>query len=621
MAHTEKLTAIADEIRGKTNMTDGLTLGQMGRDVAALPAFPVDVPDYVQTEAERVAAAVKALQNDNTLSFIALSDTHIGSGSYDVSVTHAMQAAHIIQRLVPIDFTAHLGDHVTGAASDSLSVHLGNLMESLCVEAVASPALRLVGNHDANSYNAESYLSAEDTDRYIGRYARDVVKPSSEPERGYFYADIERKKTRVICLNTGDQKDIAQADTSDGHYVSAAQLAWLVSALDMTGKDGWRVIVLSHHPVHWYGGMPNVLTILDAYVAGTSGSVTSGGASVSCNFSGKNAAKLVATFHGHTHNLIHGKAGTAEIIRMGTPNACYSRSNEYGSSSYDEDFRNKYGETTTYSKTAGSAKDTAFCVYTIDFEAEAVYATCYGAGYDRVMLYGEGLAIITQPADVRGDVGDTVTFTVGAIGAASYRWQYGSDGTKFYDLPTDDPWTSSTTDTLVVEKITTSSADWYFRCKLTGLDGTLLYTDVVRIIPRKVEYTVDIASVGYTANSRWSTSTGELKGGATGIAAINLIPFEREAGQTVTVKLAGLDWVHDSNCTLVMCADGAVKAGAYLNTEITNANYGLNVIHDGNGEVRLQIYDNAQSAYDGINGFKCSGYGEGSDAVITISVE
>ena len=382
------IKAVADEIRGKTTLTDGLSLEQMAQDVAALPAFPTNIPDYVQTEAERVAAAVKALQNENTLSFIAFSDTHIGNGSYDVSVTHAMQAAHIIQRLVPIDFTAHLGDHVTGAASDSLTTHLNNLMVSLRNEAYASPALRLVGNHDANSYNAASYLSAEDTNKYIGRYARDVVKPSSEPERGYFYMDIESKKTRVICLNTGDQKGIAQANTSDGHYVSAVQLQWLVSALGV-GQSDWRIIVLSHHPVHWYGGMPNVLTILDAYASGGSGSVTSNGTTVSYNFSGKNAAKLVATFHGHTHNLIHGKAGAAEIIRMGTPNGCYSRSNEYGSSSYGEDFRNKYGETTTYSKTANSAKDTAFCVYTIDFDMAVVYATCYGAGYDRVMTYAD----------------------------------------------------------------------------------------------------------------------------------------------------------------------------------------------------------------------------------------
>ena len=370
--NSESLASVADEIRLKTGLSDALSLEQMALDVAASPGPLGDVPDYVVTEAERVAAAVKALQNENTLTFIAFSDTHMGNGSADVSVTHAMQAAQIIAGRAGVDFVAHLGDHVTGAASDSLTTHLDNLTRALRAEAIVSPALRLVGNHDANAYNAASYLSAEDTDRYIGRYARGVVKPSSEPERGYFHMDITAKKTRVICLNTGDLKGIAQSNASDGHYISAAQLSWLASVLNMSGKDGWRVIVLSHHPVHWYGSMTNVLTMLDAYVAGSSGSATVAGTTVSYNFSGKNAAELVATFHGHTHNLIHGKAGTAEIIRMGTPNGCYSRSNEYGSSSYNEDFRSKYGETTTHSKTANSAKDTAFCVYTIDFEKAVV---------------------------------------------------------------------------------------------------------------------------------------------------------------------------------------------------------------------------------------------------------
>lgn len=385
----ESLNNVAGEIQSKTGLADALTLEQMTLDIAASPAHLGDVPDYVRAEAERVANAVKALQNENTLSFVAMSDTHIGNGSYDVSITHAVQGARIVAERAGVDFVAHLGDHVTGAASDNLNTHLANLMTALRVEAIVSPELRLVGNHDANAYNAESYLSADDTNKYIGRYSRGVIKPSSEPERGYFYTDIESKKTRVICLNTGDLKGITQANASDGHSVSATQLSWLVSALNMTGKSGWRIIVLSHHPIHWYGGMVNVLTILDAYIAGSSGSVTAAGTTISYNFSGKNVAELVATFHGHTHNLIHGLAGTAEIIRMGTPNGCFTRSNEYGSSSYNEDFRAKYGETTTYSKTANSAKDTAFCVYTIDFEAKAVFATCYGAGYDRVMSYAD----------------------------------------------------------------------------------------------------------------------------------------------------------------------------------------------------------------------------------------
>lgn len=389
MALTDKLTTIADEIRNKTDLSDALTLDQMAIDVAASPSPLRDVPDYVVTEAERVAAAVKALQNANTLSFIAMSDTHIGNGSYDVSITHAAQAARIISGRVPIDFFAHLGDVVTGAASDDLETHLENHMNSLRALSIASPEVRLVGNHDANSYNAASYLSAEDTNKYVGRFVTKATKPGTESERGYFYYDVTAKKTRVICLNSCDLKGVAVDNASDGHHISATQFGWLISALDMTGKTGWNAIVLSHHPVHWYGHMPNVLTLLDAYVAGSSGSITAEGSTIPYNFSGKNAAKLVATFHGHTHNLIHGLAGTAEIIRMGTPNGCFTRSNEYGSSSYNEDFRSKYGETTTYSKSANSAKDTAFCVYTIDFENQVVYATCYGAGYDRVMSYAD----------------------------------------------------------------------------------------------------------------------------------------------------------------------------------------------------------------------------------------
>lgn len=607
--NSESLAVIADAIRAKTGLTDALSLEQMALDVAAAPALPGDVPDYVRTEAERVADAVRALQNENTLSFIAFSDTHIGNDSHDVSITHAMQAAQIIAGRIGPDFITHLGDHVTGAAADSLGTHLDNLTRALQTEAIVSPTLRLVGNHDANSYNAASYLSAEDTDKYIGRYARNVVKPSAEPERGYFYMDIESKKTRVICLNTADQKGIAQADTVDGHFVSAAQLAWLVSALNMTGKSGWRIIVLSHHPIHWYNSMTNVLTVLDAYVAGSSGSVTSGGTAVSYNFSGKNAAKLVATFHGHTHNLIHGKAGTAEIIRMGTPNGCYGRNNEYGSaSSYPDpqytEFRAKYGEGTTYSKTSGSAKDTAFCVYIIDFAAETVYATCYGAGYDRVMSYSDV---------VYYSITNNLTNVTTSNTAASV------EGGSAYSaaLTPASGYTLGTVTVRMGGADITSTAYSNGKITIAKVTGDV----VITASAKKAPVVVDIASVGYTANSRWSTSTGDLKGGATGIAAINLIPFERAAGQTVTVKLAGLDWVHDTNCTLVMCADGAAKAGAYLNTEITNANYGLNVIHDGSGEVTLKIYDNGQSAYDGINGFKCSGYGNGADAVITITVE
>ena len=594
MALTDKLTSVASEIRNKTGLSDALTLDQMAQDVAALPAFPTNIPDYVQTEAERVAAAVKALQNENTLSFIAFSDTHIGNGSNDVSVTHAMQAAHIIQRLVPIDFTAHLGDHVTGAASDSLTTHLNNLMVSLRNEAYASPALRLVGNHDANSYNADSYLSAEDTNKYIGRYVRDVVKPSTEQDRGYFYADIERKKTRVICLNTGDQKDIAQANTSDGHYVSAAQLAWLASALDMTGKAEWRVIVLSHHPIHWYGGMPNVLTILDAYASGGSGSVTSGGTTVSYNFSGKNAAKLVATFHGHTHNLIHGKAGTAEIIRMGPPNGCYSRNNEYGSSSYNEDFRSKYGETTTHSKTANSAKDTAFCVYTIDSGMEVVHATCYGAGYDRVMTYADtvlrtitnGLSNITTN-NTTGVVEDGAAYTAVLTPASGY--------------------------TLGTVTVTMGGVDITSTAYSNGTITIAAVTGDVVITAAGVKELVNYAykgigtdgniyngGKGYKENTRLSTSSGN-ESNASGMTVTGFFWVPSNA----TIRVKDIDLSNGNSTWGIYNSDFTFNTGGYCNSTFTAA--------DSNG-VRTRV-NTAGDKYYRISG------AYGSNPVITVDQE
>ena len=49
--------------------------------------------------------------------------------------------------------------------------------------------------------------------------------------------------------------------------------------------------------------------------------------------------------------------------------------------------KNKYGEKTTYEKTANSAEDTAFSVVTIDLKYNRIYVTNYGAGYDRDLSF------------------------------------------------------------------------------------------------------------------------------------------------------------------------------------------------------------------------------------------
>lgn len=95
----------------------------------------------------------------------------------------------------------------------------------------------------------------------------------------------------------------------------------------------------------------------------------------------------------------------------------------------------------------------------------------------------DGASKLVLPSDnVYGVVGDTVTFRAGVLGASSWQWQYGSDGATFYDLPTTSPYETSNTETLSFVA-NSDAVNWYFRCKVTGNDGTVMYTNVVRIIP------------------------------------------------------------------------------------------------------------------------------------------
>ena len=222
------LTAIGDEIRNKTDLTDLLTTEQAVIDIAAIPTVPKDVPNYVRTEAKRVASVVSALQNENTISFIAMTDMHLGS--YNESPLHAAQAANIIKGLIPIDFTAVLGDVVYGASTDTYDTHIANLMESVRVLSIANPDLRLDGNHDNNIYNITCNLSPSDLHRYTSRFNNKLAMPLTD--RGYFHYDLENNKLRIICLNTADLKDIVPTENTsytdgrttgnqDGHHISA----------------------------------------------------------------------------------------------------------------------------------------------------------------------------------------------------------------------------------------------------------------------------------------------------------------------------------------------------------------------------------------------------------------
>ena len=336
-----------------------------------------NVPDYVRTEAERVAAVVQSRQNANTFTFIAMSDAHFSTASsatveeLTASVTHMGQAMKIIREQVHIDLTVSLGDMVWDALDTPALGMSAMRYVSQCLFGGHTGAvhLRARGNHDSlyssNNSQGTGQLNDDQIFANIGAWNRgSVFDPDNKPG-GYCYRDFEDAKLRVIILNSSETN-------TGGCLYSAQQVTWLNDALDLTEKGGgWRSIVMGHHPLDWSrdgGGNPFTA------VNGASG--------------------LICSFHGHTHNYLSGTVNGTTLKRIAIPNACSrGRENEYGSG---------WGEATTYPKVHGTAEDTAFCVVTIDLAAHKIYADHYGAGYDREIEYVDSGT--NEPEKLRNEV-------------------------------------------------------------------------------------------------------------------------------------------------------------------------------------------------------------------------
>lgn len=90
-----------------------------------------------------------------------------------------------------------------------------------------------------------------------------------------------------------------------------------------------------------------------------------------------------------------------------------------------------------------------------------------------------GPVILTQPVNVEDAVVDeSYTFTVGAANVASYQWQNRAIAGGQWS---NSGLTGNKTDTLTVTA-TEVRYGYYFRCEVTGKDGTVAYTNNVRLI-------------------------------------------------------------------------------------------------------------------------------------------
>lgn len=378
-----------------------------------------DIPDYIKTAVLEVAKKVAAVRTSESIVFLAASDAHQldTSDSIVAGNLHAGMALKALAYVIPgIDFMCYLGDYTAGSSTTTLAEgrqHIKEINADIDEAFKGIPQFRTLGNHDSLQYSKAqngAVLSAAELYGLVGAYNTGATM-GSETE-GYCYRDFEEKKLRVICLNT--------AEATEKEYVSDAQKLWFANALKTVGaKTGWNVLILSHHPLDW-GAVCILSNIVKAYVDGGSIAVSSGN---TVSFAGSNAAKILAAVHGHVHcfkaaklNSISSGAGTEyNVWRVATPNMCFARNNEYGQNGSAEYYGIEFGETTTYNKTANSAKDTAFVVNVINPSEEKIHSFCYGAGYDREIFTGiqtvpvTGVSLNAQAGELT--IGGSVTLT------------------------------------------------------------------------------------------------------------------------------------------------------------------------------------------------------------------
>lgn len=442
---SETLTSIGDEIRTISGISTELKTSEMIAHLTAANANVTSeaeligqivntlieksaIQGYVMTEAEAVALAIDQRQSNDSIVFPVFADAHCGfyTDTANAAVNLAGQLTSEIGKRVSFDFVAHLGDYSTGAwdtTRDSTMTDIEDYAALLGSKNPGTPAIWVPGNHDDAPYRATAdRMTQADVFRMIGRKSR--IGGALCPDGcNYGYLDLDNRNLRVIYLDTDDKRGWSTVDVGSGeegpaylnaHNIGAAQLAWLAgTALDFSTKadpSKWSVVVLSHVALNVTGTITdatgttythstaNAATILNAYMTGSSGSI-SHDATITYDFSNvESRAVIVCCVHGHEHRLTSSTVGG--IVSIGCPNIMNGR-------------ERASDDGVTYSKTAGTVNGTSFCIITVDREVMKIYADCVGAGYDREFVYSTTIASYTNQIPISTDTDGSVYNGVG----------------------------------------------------------------------------------------------------------------------------------------------------------------------------------------------------------------
>jgi len=348
------------------------------------------IPSYWNTEIDAVISSVATLQRTagiNGMSFAFITDIHNtnNAGKSPPLIKKIMDSCHI-------KYWLSGGDIATDGALGTKAATIADLLdiESKFV-ALAGNWLRVEGNHDVaySTLGAPNYYKQNLTpgDMY-DVYYRDLAlnnNVKSSPSGDYFFADDDTQKIRYIGL---DSQDKLYSEDVDGRAIDNKmwsftfrqdQITWFANtALNVPTAD-WSIVVFSHVPPGELAMTGSDLIIanydlmvglLNAFSGNTSytgvGINTTYPATITADYTSK-GGEVICWVSGHVHrDKLFTISGINVITTLHDSLAVMS------------------GEAT---KTAGTATEQAFDIFTINKTTRTVNTTRVGAGADRSFTY------------------------------------------------------------------------------------------------------------------------------------------------------------------------------------------------------------------------------------------
>lgn len=614
--------AIKAAIKAKgVDVPDATLLDGMADAIKSIPSKDniahADIPRYVKAEALAVAEKVKAVLQDDSIVFLAVSDFHHAGPQVDGWQTninagnlHACQALKVLSYSLPqIDFACMLGDVTFGNAKtttalmqqqfDQINGWLGEAWKNI-------PQFRTVGNHDTGEYS--TLVGAEFLKNNIWKCNEGAVYGSDE--YGYCYRDFAEKKLRVICLNTCEGETVS--GVNGAYCCSPEQLLWFAQTLHAVGSKAdaaqWGIIVLGHYPLDLGGAYPTG-NIAKAYVAGES-TVQNG---VTVNFSGHNAAKFIMNVHGHNHcfqfgklhSVENGKGTEFDAWRMCTPNACFYRNNSGVVTMYGISF----GDPAPYDKTAGSGKDTAFNVNVINPSEQVLYSFCYGAGIDRTIGYAATVYhSITNALTNVTTSNDTVAAEDGTSYAATLTaksgYTLGEVAVKMGEVDITATAYNANTGVISIAAVT---GDVVITAKATKI------VSYHNLVPTAVDSSG--ASAPYT-DGKMLSSSGVISDNPSFVTT-GFIPFDGGASHTYRIGGEGIKWDEYGARLAWYKADFTLKGSVLSYNQLGKSIYFPTKIDDPNAAVAFTTDINVAPP-QGAAYFRVSAKGKGENLIVTI---